>query len=26
VKATGAKVGEVDIDPWVFGVGVRYRF
>jgi len=26
LKATGAKVGEVDIDPWVFGVGVRYRF
>jgi len=26
VKATGAKAGEVDIDPWVFGVGVRYRF
>lgn len=26
VKATGAKVGDVDIDPWVFGVGVRYRF
>jgi len=25
-KATGNKVGEVDIDPWVFGVGVRYRF
>ncbi|MCK7495383.1 MAG: outer membrane beta-barrel protein [Comamonadaceae bacterium] len=26
VKSTGAKVGEVDIDPWVFGIGVRYRF
>jgi len=26
VKSTGAKVGDVDINPWVFGVGVRYRF
>ena len=26
VKATGSKVGEVDVDPWVFGIGVRYRF
>lgn len=26
VKATGAKAGEVDINPWVFGIGARYRF
>jgi len=26
VQASGAKAGEVDINPWVFGVGVRYRF
>jgi len=26
VKATGTRIGDVDIDPWVFGVGVRYRF
>lgn len=26
VRSTGAKAGEVDINPWVFGIGVRYRF
>lgn len=26
VNATGAEVGSVDINPWIFGVGVRYRF
>ena len=26
VKATGANAGDVDINPWVVGVGVRYRF
>ena len=26
VKSTGARVGSVDIDPWVFGIGARYRF
>ena len=24
--ASGAKVGEVDINPWVIGIGARYRF
>jgi len=26
VTATGAELGSLDINPWVFGVGVRYRF
>jgi outer membrane protein len=26
VKATGANAGDVDINPWIVGVGVRYRF
>jgi outer membrane protein len=26
VKSTGANLGDVNIDPWVLGVGVRYRF
>jgi len=26
VKATGAKLGDLDINPWVFGIGARYRF
>jgi outer membrane protein len=25
-RATGSKVGSVDINPWVFGIGARYRF
>ena len=26
VNATGAKLGSLDINPWIFGLGVRYRF
>jgi outer membrane protein len=26
VKATGAKAGDLDIDPWLLGIGLRYRF
>ena len=26
VNATGATLGGLDINPWIFGVGVRYRF
>ncbi|MFO1303273.1 MAG: OmpW family outer membrane protein [Burkholderiales bacterium] len=26
VNATGANLGSLDINPWIFGVGVRYRF
>jgi len=26
VTATGAELGSLDINPWVLGVGVRYRF
>jgi len=26
VKVNGAKVGSVDIDPFVYGVAVGYRF
>lgn len=26
VNATGANLGGLDINPWIFGVGVRYRF
>jgi outer membrane protein len=26
LNATGNKLGSVDINPWVFGAGVRYRF
>jgi len=26
VKATGAELGTLDINPWLFGVGARYRF
>lgn len=26
LRATGAKITEVDIDPWVYGVGIGYKF
>jgi outer membrane protein len=26
VNSTGAKLGSLDINPWLFGVGMRYRF
>lgn len=26
VNATGATLGSLDINPWIFGLGVRYRF
>ena len=26
VNSTGANLGSLDINPWIFGVGVRYRF
>ncbi len=26
VKATGNTLGSVDIDPWLLGIGLRYRF
>jgi outer membrane protein len=26
VNATGATLGSLDINPWIIGVGVRYRF
>ncbi len=26
VSATGAKLGSLDIDPWIIGLGLRYRF
>ncbi len=26
VNATGATLGSLDINPWIFGVGARYRF
>lgn len=26
VNATGAQLGSLDINPWIFGLGVRYRF
>jgi len=26
VDATGSELGWLDINPWIFGVGVRYRF
>lgn len=26
VNATGATLGGLDINPWIFGLGVRYRF
>lgn len=26
VTATGANLGGLDINPWIFGVGLRYRF
>jgi outer membrane protein len=26
VRATGDKLGDLDINPWVFGIGARYRF
>ena len=28
VKAigSGTKIGDVDINPWVIGIGARYRF
>lgn len=26
VNATGANLGSLDINPWIFGIGVRYRF
>jgi outer membrane protein len=26
LNATGAKLGSLDVNPWVYGVGVRYRF
>ena len=26
VKSTGAKLGDLDINPYVIGIGARYRF
>ena len=26
VNATGATLGSLDINPWIFGMGLRYRF
>ncbi len=26
VNATGATLGSLDINPWIFGLGLRYRF
>lgn len=26
VNSTGANLGGLDINPWIFGIGVRYRF
>ncbi len=26
VNATGSNLGSLDINPWIFGLGVRYRF
>lgn len=26
VNSTGTNLGSLDINPWIFGVGVRYRF
>lgn len=26
VNATGANLGSLDINPWIFGLGLRYRF
>lgn len=26
VNATGANLGSLDINPWIIGIGVRYRF
>ena len=26
VKATGAELGTLDINPWLLGIGARYRF
>ncbi len=26
VNATGAKLGSLDINPWIYSLGVRYRF
>ena len=26
VNSTGATLGGLDINPWIFGIGVRYRF
>ena len=26
VKVNGSKVGRVDLDPWLFGIGIGYRF
>ena len=26
VKLNGSKIGHVDLDPWLLGVGIGYRF
>jgi outer membrane protein W len=26
LNATGTNASSLDLDPWVFGVGIRYRF